>query len=231
LLEEHAPANDGCFRPVTFTLPEGCLLNAQPPVAVSAGNVETSQRVTDLMLGALAQALPDRIPAASAGTMNNLTIGGYDPRHGRHYTYYETIASGAGGGPLRSGLSGVQTHMTNTLNTPVEALELAYPFRIEKYSLRPGSGGAGKHRGGDGVIRRYRFLAPATVTLMTDRRVTRPWGLAGGEAAAPGANALLRTDGSREQLPGKTTLLVQAGEALEVHTPGGGGWGIASVAP
>jgi N-methylhydantoinase B len=225
LLEEHAPANDGCFRPVTFTLPEGCLLNARPPLAVSAGNVETSQRVTDLMLAALAGAKPGLIPAASSGTMNNLTIGGYDPRHGRHYTYYETIAGGAGGGPLRAGLSGVHTHMTNTLNTPVEALELAYPFRIEEYGLRTGSGGAGAHPGGDGVIRRYRFLAPATVTLMTDRRITRPWGLAGGEPAAPGENTLIRADGARETLPGKTALQVQAGEAVEIRTPGGGGWG------
>src|SRR5215213_6200679 len=139
LLEEHTPSNDGCFRPVGFTIPEGCLLNARPPLAVSAGNVETSQRITDLMLGAMAQAVPGLIPAASSGTMNNLTIGGYDPRHGRAYTYYETICGGAGGGPRGAGLSAVHTHMTNTLNTPVEALELAYPFRIEEYSLRPGS--------------------------------------------------------------------------------------------
>lgn len=229
LLEEHAPANDGCFRPVTFTLPEGCLLNARPPLAVSAGNVETSQRITDLMLGAMAQAVPGLIPAASSGTMNNLTIGGYDPRHDRYFTYYETIAGGAGGGPLGPGLSGVHTHMTNTLNTPAEALELAYPFRIEEYALRTGSAGAGAHPGGDGVIRRYRFLAPATVTLMTDRRILPPWGLAGGGPGGVGQNRLIRADGAVAILPGKTTLRVEAGDALEIDSPGGGGWGTPAI--
>jgi N-methylhydantoinase B len=225
LLEEHTPSNDGCFRPVSFTLPDGCLLNARPPLAVSAGNVETSQRITDLMLGAVAGAKPDLIPAASSGTMNNLTIGGYDPRHDRFYTYYETICGGAGGGPLGPGLSGVHTHMTNTLNTPVEALELAYPFQIEQYSLRDGSAGPGRHPGGEGVVRRYRFLAPATVTIVSDRRVRPPWGLAGGGAAQTGRNVLVRADGTRQPLPGKTSLQVQAGEAIEIDTPGGGGWG------
>jgi N-methylhydantoinase B len=225
LLEEHTPSNDGCFRPVSFTLPEGCLLNARPPLAVSAGNVETSQRITDLMLGAMAQAVPDLIPAASSGTMNNLTIGGYDPRHGSHYTYYETICGGAGGGPKRPGLSGVHTHMTNTLNTPIEALELAYPFRIEEYGLRPGSHGDGRHPGGDGAVRRYRFLAPATVTIVSERRTLPPWGLAGGADAATGENALIRADGTREPLPAKTSIRVSVGEAVEIRTPGGGGWG------
>jgi len=227
LLEGHTPSNDGCFRPVTFNIPEGCLLNARPPLAVSAGNVETSQRITDLMLGAISQAVPDLIPAASSGTMNNLTIGGYDPRHDRYYTYYETIAGGAGGGPLGAGLSGVHTHMTNTLNTPVEALELAFPFRIEHYGLRGGSAGAGRHPGGEGVIRRYRFLAPATVTIVSDRRIGQPWGLAGGSPAAPGENHLIHADGTTEPLPGKTTLRVQTGDAIEIRTPGGGGWGAA----
>jgi N-methylhydantoinase B len=231
LLEEHTPSNDGCFRAVSFTIPEGCLLNAQPPLAVSAGNVETSQRITDLMLGAMARAVPHLIPAASSGTMNNLTIGGYDPRHEygrtavRPYTYYETICGGAGGGPFRSGLSGVHTHMTNTLNTPVEALELAYPFRIEEYGLRPGSGGTGRHPGGDGAVRRYRFLAPATVTIVSERRTRRPWGLAGGGEAESGENVLIRRDGTREPLPAKTSIRVDAGEAVEIRTPGGGGWG------
>lgn len=225
LLDADAPANDGCFRPVRFNLPEGSLVNARPPLAVSAGNVETSQRITDLVLGALAQALPERIPAASSGTMNNLTIGGHDPRHDRAFTYYETIAGGAGGGPLGAGLSGIQTHMTNTLNTPVEALETAYPFRIEQYSLRRGSGGAGAMPGGDGMIRRYRFLAPATVTLMTDRRRFPPWGLAGGGPGALGENRLLRADGSEAALPAKVSLTVQSGDAIEIRTPGGGGWG------
>jgi N-methylhydantoinase B len=229
LLEEHTPSNDGCFRPVSFTLPEGCLLNAQPPLAVSAGNVETSQRITDLMLGAMAQACPDLIPAASSGTMNNLTIGGFDPRHDRHYTYYETICGGAGGGPRGPGLSGVHTHMTNTLNTPVEALELAYPFRIEEYGLRPGTGGAGLQPGGDGAVRRYRFLAPATVTIVSERRTLHPWGLAGGMPAATGENLLVRSDGTSERLPAKTSIRVEPGEAIEIRTPGGGGWGASST--
>jgi N-methylhydantoinase B len=225
LLEEHTPSNDGCFRPVSFTIPEGCLLNARPPLAVSAGNVETSQRITDLMLGAMAQAVPGLIPAASSGTMNNLTIGGHDPRHDRPYTYYETICGGAGGGPLRPGLSGVHTHMTNTLNTPVEALELAYPFQIEEYGLRPCSRGQGRHPGGDGAVRRYRFLAPATVTIVSERRTLHPWGLAGGQDAATGENVLIRADGTREPLPAKVSLGVRAGDAIEIRTPGGGGWG------
>jgi N-methylhydantoinase B len=225
LLEEHTPSNDGCFRPVSFRIPEGCLLNAQPPLAVSAGNVETSQRITDLMLGAMARACPDRIPAASSGTMNNLTIGGYDPRHDRHYTYYETICGGAGGGPLGAGLSGVHTHMTNTLNTPVEALELAFPFRIEEYGIRPDTGGDGRQPGGDGAIRRYRFLAPATVTIVSERRILHPWGLNRGSPAKTGANILIRADGTHETIAGKASFRVDAGESVEIRTPGGGGWG------
>lgn len=224
LLDDAVPANEGCFRPVTFNLPEHSLVNASPPHAVSAGNVETSQRITDVVLGAMAQALPGRIPAASSGTMNNLTIGGWDERRATAFTYYETIAGGAGAGPLRDGLSGVHTHMTNTLNTPVEALELAYPFRIRAYTLRPGTGGAGHHRGGDGVRREYEFTAPATCTLMTDRRRTRPYGLQGGEPGAPGANTL-QTASQTRPLPAKTTFQVAPGERLTVETPGGGGWG------
>ncbi len=224
LLDAAVPSNEGCFRPVTFTLPDHSLVNASPPHAVSAGNVETSQRITDVVLGAMAQALPDRIPAASSGTMNNLTIGGWDERRGTSFTYYETIAGGAGGGPLRAGLSGVHTHMTNTLNTPVEALELAYPFRIRAYTLRAGTGGAGLHAGGDGVVREYEFTAPATCTLMTDRRVTRPYGLRGGEAGAAGVNRLQTPLGTRE-LPSKITIQVAPGNRLLVESPGGGGWG------
>ena len=225
LLEPDTPANDGCFRPVTFTLPEGSVVNARPPAAVSAGNVETSQRITDVVLGALAQARPDLIPAASSGTMNNLTIGGYDARAGRHYTYYETICGGAGAGPLGSGLAAVHTHMTNTLNTPAEALELAYPFRIVAYGIRRGSGGAGRHPGGDGAVRAYHFLAPATVTLVTERRTRAPWGLAGGGSGAPGRNLLRRADGTEVELPAKVSLTVQPGDELHILTPGGGGWG------
>jgi N-methylhydantoinase B len=225
LLDPETPSNDGCFRPVSFTLPEGSIVNARPPAAVSAGNVETSQRITDVVLGALARARPDLIPAASSGTMNNLTIGGYDPRHDRHYTYYETICGGSGGGPLRPGLSAVHTHMTNTLNTPAEALEFAYPFRITTYGIRHGSGGGGRHPGGDGAIRAYAFLEPATVTLVTERRTIRPWGLAGGEPGAAGHNILRRADGTEVELPAKVSLTVEAGAELRILSPGGGGWG------
>jgi N-methylhydantoinase B len=227
LLDDAVPSNEGCFRPVSFTLPERSLVNASPPHAVSAGNVETSQRITDVVLGAMAKALPGRIPAASSGTMNNLTIGGWDGRRSTAFTYYETIAGGAGAGPLRDGLSGVHTHMTNTLNTPVEALELAYPFRIRAYTLRTGTGGAGRHRGGDGVRREYEFIAPATCTLMTDRRRTRPYGLQGGEPGEPGVNTLQTADGT-QPLPAKATFHVAPGERLIVETPGGGGWGSAA---
>ncbi len=220
-----APANEGCYRPVRFTLPERSLVAAGEPRAVSAGNVETSQRIVDVALGALAIALPGRIPAASQGTMNNITIGGYDSRRGRPYAYYETIAGGAGGGPLRAGRSGVHTHMTNTMNTPVEALPLAYPFTVERYALRPGTGGAGAHPGGDGMVREYRFHDRATVTLVTERRGMQPWGLAGGESGASGRNTLVRADGSEHDLGARAQVQVEPGDRVRVETPGGGGWG------
>jgi N-methylhydantoinase B len=204
--------------------PHNTLVNAGPPAAVAAGNVETSQRITDVVLGALAQALPDRIPAASQGTMNNLTIGGLR-EDGTPFTYYETIGGGMGGGPNGDGLSGVQVHMTNTLNTPVEALEIAYPFRVRRYSLRTGSGGNGLHRGGDGIAREYEFLAPVTVTLISERRAVAPWGLAGGQPGAPGRNLLILRNGEEAELPSKFTRRFQPGERLRIETPGGGGWG------
>jgi N-methylhydantoinase B len=172
--------NAGCMRPIEVVTRPGSVVDARFPAAVAGGNVETSQRIVDVVLGALAQAAPERIPAASCGTMNNLTIGGYDPRRQQLFAYYETIAGGSGGGPLGPGASGLQTHMTNTLNTPVEALEHAYPLRIERYQLRQGSGGSGQFRGGEGVIKAIRLLADARVTLITDRRVTVPYGLNGG---------------------------------------------------
>ena len=220
-----APANEGCYRPVRFTLPERSVVNAGPPRAVSAGNVETSQRVTDVALGALALALPGRIPAASSGTMNNLTIGGFDRARGRPYAYYETIAGGAGGGPVRVGRSGVHTHMTNTMNTPLEALSLAYPFTVERYELRPGTGGAGQHRGGDGVVREYRFHDEATVTIVSERRRFAPWGLEGGEPGAVGRNTLLRSDGTVVDLGARAEVRVVPGDRVRIETPGGGGWG------
>ena len=224
LVGDDVPMNEGCFAPVTVIAPEDCIVNAQFPAAVAAGNTETSQRITDVVLGALAQALPDRIPAASQGTMNNLTVGGRR-RDGSYYTYYETIAGGMGASSTGDGVSGVQVHMTNTLNTPLEALEMAFPFRLLHYGLRADSGGKGAHHGGDGVVREYLLLAPATVTIMSERRTVAPWGLAGGDAGARGRNVLIHADGREEVLPSKFTRYLEAGTRLRVETPGGGGWG------
>ena len=219
------PMNDGCFRPVRVVAPEGTVVNARPPRAVAAGNVETSQRITDVVLGALARALPERIPAASSGSMSNVTMGGYDTERERNFAYYETVAGGAGAGPERAGLSALHTHMTNTLNTPVEALEYTYPFRIAEYAIREGSGGEGRHRGGEGVRRVYEFLVPGDLTVISDRRVSRPYGLHGGRSGAPGRNTLRRQDGREQPLPGKASVTVGEGDKLVLETPGGGGWG------
>lgn len=223
---ELVPANEGCFRPITIALPAASVVNASPPRAVAAGNVETSQRIVDCVLGALAQALPGLIPAASAGTMNNVAMGGRDPTSQTVFAYYETVGGGAGGSPTAPGLDAVQTHMTNTMNTPIEALEMAYPLRIVEYGIRRGSGGQGRHKGGEGIVRTWEFLAPATVTLLTERRRLAPWGLAGGGPGAPGRNTLRRAgaDGL-EMLPSKVQLKVQPGDRLTLETPGGGAWG------
>ena len=213
------PANGGCYRPLRLDAPTGSLVNADPPAAVAAGNVETSQRIADTLLGALAQAAPDRVPAAGQGTMNNVLIGNDD------FAYYETLGGGQGGRPGRAGQSGIHTGMTNTKNTPIESLEMHYPFRVLRYGLRTGSGGVGRYPGGDGIEREIEFLADAAVSLMGERRRNRPWGLAGGGPGAVGEDWLIKRDGSRERLPGKTTLDVRAGDRLLVLTPGGGGWG------
>ena len=186
LLAEDVPAAAGLMRPIKVIAPEGTIVNARPPAAVAGGNVETSQRIVDVILRALAKAIPDRIPAAASGTMNNLTIGGIDPRTGEPFAYYETVAGGMGARPGKPGVSGVHTHMTNSLNTPAEALEYAYPLRVRKYSLRPSSGGAGKFRGGDGIVREIEVLTDCEVTLLADRRSLGPWGLSGGSDGAPG---------------------------------------------
>ncbi|MGB5048317.1 MAG: hydantoinase B/oxoprolinase family protein [Caldilineaceae bacterium] len=218
------PVNSGCFAPVTVTAPFGCLVNAQPPSAVAGGNVETSQRVTDVVLGALAQALPDRVAAAGQGTMNNCTMGGKQA-DGSPWAYYETLGGGMGAHPDGDGLSGAHVHMSNTLNTPVEALEMAYPLRLVRYELRRGSGGSGKHRGGDGLLREYELLGETTVTVLSERRVVAPWGLAGGKSGATGRNTLIHPDGREEELPGKFSRRLAAGSRLRIETPGGGGWG------
>ena len=225
LLPEEAAATAGLMRPVTLTMPVGTVVNALQPAAVAGGNVETSQRIVDVLLRAFAQIVPARIPAASAGTMSNLTIGGVDPRTGKAYAYYETIAGGSGGRPNGDGVAGRHTHMTNSLNTPVEALEFAYPFRVRRYAYRPGSGGAGFYYGGEGLIREIELLGAAQVTLLSDRRKWPPYGLQGGAAGAPGRNVLM--DAGRERdLPGKCSLEVEPGAVLRVETPGGGGWGM-----
>lgn len=224
LAPEEIPNNAGCQRPVEVLTRPGTVADCTFPAAVAGGNVETSQRLVDVLLGALAQALPQRIPAASAGTMNNLTVGGVDPRSGELFTYYETIAGGAGGGPAGEGASGIQTHMTNTLNTPVEALEHAYPLRVRHYGLRDGSGGGGRQRGGDGVIREIELLGAARLTLISERRASAPYGLQGGGTGRPGRNLLLR-DGAVTELPAKVAVEARAGDRLRIETPGGGGWG------
>ena len=227
LLREDVPATAGLMRPIHFIAPEATVVNARPPAAVAGGNVETSQRIVDVLLRALANALPDRIPAASSGTMNNLTIGGMDTRTGRAvpFAYYETIAGGSGASAAHDGVSGVHTHMTNSLNTPAEALEYGYPFRVTQYALRSGSGGEGLQRGGDGIVREIEVLTDATVTMLSDRRKTRPYGLAGGDDGAPGCATIVRTDGSFEILPSKTSTQLRRGEKIRIETPGGGGWG------
>jgi N-methylhydantoinase B len=227
LLRDDVPATAGLMRPLQLIAPAGSVVNAKPPAAVAGGNVETSQRIVDVLLKALAQALPDRIPAASSGTMNNLTIGGVDNRGGRavSFAYYETIAGGSGASAIANGVSGVHTHMTNSLNTPAEALEYSYPFRITRYSLRPASGGEGIHRGGDGIVRELEMLTDAEVTLLSDRRKTRPYGLAGGSHGAPGRTLVLRADGSEQAMPGKGSTRLSRGERIRIETPGGGGWG------
>ncbi|MGM0555422.1 MAG: hydantoinase B/oxoprolinase family protein [Myxococcota bacterium] len=226
LAPKSLPSNGGYMRCANIVTREGSLVDARPPAPVAIGNVETSQRITDVVLGAFAQAMPDAVPAASCGSMNNVTIGGADARDGggKSFAYYETLAGGAGAGFGFDGASAVHTHMTNTLNTPVEALEHAYPFRVTRYAIRGGSGGDGMHRGGDGVVREYEFDAPATVTLMTERRRHHPWGLRGGEGGALGRNYLIR-EGEQRDLPAKGSVEIQPGDRIVIETPGGGGYG------
>jgi len=219
------PPNAGCYRPIAIRAPEGSLVNPRPPAPVGGGNLETSQRIVDVLLGALAQLVPERVVAACQGTMNNVALGGLDPRTGKPYAFYETIAGGLGARPFADGIDGVHSHMTNTLNTPIEALELAYPLRVLCYEFVPGSGGPGKYRGGLGLRRDLTPLGHvARVSLLTDRRRTRPYGLAGGQPGAPGKNLLIR-EGKEIELPGKLTLELHPGEVLSIRTPGGGGYG------
>jgi N-methylhydantoinase B len=224
LCPDDLPANDGLLGPVTIAVPAGSLLDPGPGgSAVSGGNVETSQRIVDAVLGALARAVPGRVPAASQGTMNNLALSGA-LADGRPFTYYETVAGGAGGHPYRAGASGIHTHMTNSLNTPVEALERALPVRVVRYGYRRGSGGAGERPGGDGIVRELEALAPLEGTFLADRRRSGPWGLAGGEDGRPGEDRIVR-GGRVEPLPAKGRFDLAAGDRIRIETPGGGGWG------
>ena len=224
LLGESLPAGGGGIRSVRVVMPEGSIVNALPPASVAAGNVETSQRITDVLFAALARALPDLVLADSQGTMNNLTLGGVDPRSGVQFAYYETMGGGMGASPSADGLSGVHVHMSNSLNTPIEALEHAYPVRVRHYSLRRGSGGSGAHRGGDGIRRDIELLAEADVSILSERRVTAPHGIRGGDDGARGENVLIRDD-SETVLPSKTTFRASAGDILSLRSPGGGGCG------
>ena len=225
LLADDVPAAAGLMRPIRVIAPEGTIINARPPAAVAGGNVETSQRIVDVLLRALSQAIPDRIPAAASGTMNNLTIGGIDPRTGRPFAYYETIAGGMGARPTKAGVSGVHTHMTNSLNTPAEALEYAYPLRVRRYSLRSNSGGDGKYKGGDGIVREIEVLTDCEVTLLSERRTLAPWGLNGGSNGSSGKTTVIRSNGSLETMPGKFSTRLHAGDRIRIESPGGGAWG------
>jgi N-methylhydantoinase B len=241
VLGEDIAVNDGLLRVIDVIAPTGSLVDPRPPAAVGAGNVETSQRIVDTVLGAFSRALPGRVPAASSGTMNNLLIGGMDPRTGAPFAYYETLAGGHGAGPGWDGASAMQAHMTNTRNTPVESLEHAYPLRVLTTAIRRGSGGAGRWRGGEGIVRALELLAPARVTVISERRARGPYGLRGGGAGAPGSNrvALERprskaatgrvqrgsTRSAGRALPGKFQIDLEAGAVLTVASPGGGGYG------
>ncbi len=225
LIGGDVPASAGLIEPIEVIAPKGTVVNAMPPASVAGGNVETSQRIVDVVFKALAQAIPDRIPAASQGTMNNLTIGGIDPRTGGEFSYYETIAGGMGARPQLDGMNATHTHMTNSLNTPAEALEYAYPLRVREYRIRKGSGGKGKRKGGDGAIREIETLAPAVMSLLSDRRKRAPYGLSGGGDGARGQTFIIRGDGKKERLDSKATREMQPGDRVRIETPGGGGFG------
>lgn len=220
LMPSQTPACAGSFKNIKILVPENSVVNASFPAAVAAGNVETSTRIVDVVLGALAQAIPEKIPAASHGSMNNLAMGNVGEHAGTGWDYYETIGGGMGASIKSDGLDAVQTNMTNTLNTPIESLEMKYPLRINRYAIRSGSGGYGWAEGGNGLIREYEFLQPSEYTLLTERRINPPWGLDGGSPALAGKNFL-----NGQVIGGKVTGQVFAGDVLTIETPGGGGYG------
>jgi N-methylhydantoinase B len=225
LVGSDVPASAGLIEPIEVIAPKGTVVNANHPASVAGGNVETSQRIVDTVFKALAQGVPDRIPAASQGTMNNLTIGGIDPRTGAEFSYYETVAGGMGARPVAEGMSATHTHMTNSLNTPAEALEYAYPLRVREYRIRKDSGGKGKHNGGDGTIREIETLTTARMALLSDRRKRAPYGLHGGEDGECGRAFIIRRDGTREPLTSKDSRQLEPGDRVRIETPSGGGWG------
>lgn len=225
LIASDVPASAGILEPLEINVPSGTIVNAGSPAPVAGGNVETSQRIVDVLFRALAQAAPKIIPAASQGTMNNLTIGGWDEKRHREFAYYETIAGGMGARPTADGLSGVHTHMTNSLNTPIEALEYAYPLRIRRYEIRRNSGGGGLYRGGNGIVREIELLTDARVSLLSERRKIAPYGLSGGEDGKKGEAELITENGRRQKLSGKFSLSIKKGSRLKISTPGGGGFG------
>jgi N-methylhydantoinase B len=224
LLSLDVPNNSGCLAPIEVIAPEGSVVNAIHPAPVAGGNVETSQRIVDVLLGALALAVPNKIPAASQGSMNNTLIGGWDQERNQPFTYYETIGGGMGARPTKPGISAIHSHMTNTLNTPVEALEFSYPFQVLCYEIRRGTGGNGEYQGGDGIQRNIQLNSPAQVSLLSERRKGNPYGLAGGGTGANGMNILIRNN-EEQELPGKGTFDLVAGDILSIRTPGGGGYG------
>lgn len=225
LIREDIPANAGCMRPIRVITKKGTILDAEFPSAVSGGNVETSQRIVDAVLGALSKAIPERIPAASQGTMNNLSIGGIDPDSGKPFAYYETIGGGMGASAEGDGEDAVQCHMTNTMNTPIEALEYSYPLMVKKYCIRKDSGGLGKHKGGDGIIREILLLTDSEVTVLSERRKIPPYGLYGGMPGKTGRNIIIR-NGEEIEYSGKFSILLKKGDIIRIETPGGGGFGI-----
>jgi N-methylhydantoinase B len=224
LVNSDIPTNDGVLRPITVLTEKGTVVDARFPAAVAGGNVETSQRIVDVILGALAEALPERIPAASQGTMNNVTIGGIDPRKDMPFAYYETIGGGMGATASGDGESGVHSHMTNTLNTPIEALEYSYPFLVTEYSIRRGTGGKGLYKGGDGIVREIRLQSDGEITVLSERRRLPPYGLHGGESGTVGKNIIFR-DGKSTQRPGKFSTSLNKDDIVRIETPGGGGYG------
>lgn len=224
LIPDDLPFTEGLFRPLKIIAPEGTIINARAPAAMAAGNVETSQRITDVLLGALSRAVPDRIPAASAGTMTNFTFGGWDPFRKAHFAYYETIAGGQGASRQFSGMSATHSHMTNSWNTPIEAFERLYPVQIDRYQIRKDSGGAGKSRGGNGIVRAFKFLAEADATVLADRHLNGPYGLSSGKPGKPGTAVLLRR-GQATRLPAKARIQMRRDDVISLETPGGGGFG------